>query len=129
MKSAANYSVGQFSSALKNGKILKGSQLYDDLSKNPASAEKLRKAEALNRINSEPTNEEDVRENVLGEIKATTFGQAVSDGQISPEEADALLSNDEIKSTKARIEPLKNKYDKMKADYDNIENDTKKEFE
>lgn len=65
VKAAANYSVGQFSSALKNGKILKGSRLYDDLMKNPASAEKLAKAESLNRINSEPTKEESVKESVM----------------------------------------------------------------
>ena len=39
------------------------------------------------------------------------------------------MSTPEIVAKQKEIEPLKNKYDELKADYENIETDTKKEFE
>lgn len=96
---------------------------------NPESADKIRKAEAMNRINKKTVADEDKREAVMSEIRSTTFGQAVADGFIDPQEADALMSTPEIVAKQKEIEPLKNKYDELKADYENIETDTKKEFE
>lgn len=124
-----SFTVPQFSSAIANGSLIPGSQAYKDLMSNPESASNVRKAQALNAINKKPASDEGKRESVMNEIKATTFGQAVADGFIDPKEADALMTTDEIKAQQAKIEPLKDKYDALKADYDNIETDTKKEFE
>lgn len=74
-----SFSVPQFSSALAKGTVIPGSQTYKDLMSNPESADKIRKAEAMNRINKKTVADEDKREAVMSEIRSTTFGQAVAD--------------------------------------------------
>lgn len=74
-----SFTVPQFSSAIASGSLIPGSQAYKDLMSNPESASNIRKAQALNAINKKPVSEEGKREAVMGEIKATTFGQAVAD--------------------------------------------------
>lgn len=123
-----NYDYKRFATAIAGGKILKGTPLYNDLMADPNASAQLRKAETLNGINGSAPSDDKIRENVMDGIKATTFGSAVEDGSISPEEADALLSNAEIKAKQKEIEPLKKEYDRIKAEYDAVEDDVKKEL-
>lgn len=46
----SNYSADQFSSAIKNGDILEGSQTWKDLQSNPQAKVNLQKAKTLNQI-------------------------------------------------------------------------------
>lgn len=54
-------------------------------------------------------------------VADTTIGQAFNDGYISAEEMNKLTSTPEIIAKSKDVEEKKNSYDKMKAEYDDID--------
>lgn len=122
------FTSSQFSSALSNGQIIPGSRAYKDLQNDPVAKVNMEKAVTLNRINGVGTNEDKVRETVMGDIGTSPFGKAVADGYIDATEANTLMTTPEIKQKQDQIEPLKNEYDRLKASYDDVETNVDEEL-
>lgn len=128
--SMKSFTSSQFGSALSSWELVKWSQLYNELIKDPVIAKNIANAEKLNVINKKPTNTDAITLNQTDKIlsKNTTLKGALEDWIISSEEFKALSSSPEIDSVNKEVVGLKNKYDTLKRTYDNIDTDVENEL-
>lgn len=111
----SNYNPNQFSSALRNGDILEGSQTWKDLQSNPQAKANIQKAKTLNQINGEQQDVNNSAKTIMKDIVETTgIGSAFSDGIITADEMNAMTNSPAIERKTQEIEELKNEYDKQK---------------
>lgn len=123
------YDQSQISTLLAEGKLVPGTQLYKDLSTDPATLAKITNAQKLNVINKVAVNKDNVLANAAETvIDETPLGKAFKDGYISAEEADSFTRTPEIKAKEAEIEKKKTAYDALKAEYDDMENSVREEL-
>lgn len=82
---------------IAEGKLLEGTQLYNDLASDPAIKQRLDYAQKLNTINRVPVDTGKVVANTLTDIvDNTAIGRAFKDGQITADEMNAMTSTPEI---------------------------------
>lgn len=124
----SNASVGELAQYLRSGDLLQGSQTYTDLLNSPQAAQKLREARVYAGNNYSP-NLENISSKTNSEIAQSSPAtkSMFDDGVITPEEYDQALQTPAITEKMKDVETKKNKYDKLKAEWDEIENDVNKD--
>ena len=120
--------MGELAQYLRSGDLLQGSQTYTDLLNNPQASQKLKEARVYAGNNYSP-NLENISNKTNSEIAQSSPAtkSMFDDGVITPEEYDQALQTPAITEKMKDVEAKKNKYDKLKAEWDEIENDVNKD--
>jgi len=128
MQQYANYSTGELVTAMNTGSILPGTSLYNEMMKDPTMKAKLQNANIYR--NTKPTNEIQVYETKSSEILADNPQTAsmFADGLITQEEYAQATNTKEIVAKALDKEEKVNKYNKLSAEYDEIEDKVKADF-
>lgn len=124
----SGYDAGKFASAIKNGQILPGSQVYKDLLADPNLGKNLRIAEkfsAIYGVDLAKAGESKTNEIVNNSPNAKN---AFADGTITQGEWATMVNTPEISAKREETQKRKEAYDKKKAEFDAIEDETRKEF-
>lgn len=128
----------QLSSSLWKGNILPGTQVYEDLMKDPIQKARLERIQQYNIVTGKTPKTEEVFINKSKEIanntkvnigwQTMTLSEAMTDGYISQDEVNAFTNNSEIITKAKEVEALKNEYDSALAIYKNVEKDIKEQW-
>ena len=128
VKQFSTYSVNNLVTALNNGAILPGTKVYNEMLNDPTLRQKLTEAQVFTA--KQPVNTQAVTQSVSNEIFAnnpTTAG-AFADGTLTPDEYSKLTNTPEVIAKAQDVEAKTNKYNTLKAEYDDIEAQVNKDF-
>ncbi len=116
------------STALNSGDLLQGTTTYNDLMSDPAMSTKLQKAKAFVTGNIDEVKIGTTQSSIILSNNPSV-ANALADGTMTQEEYNALTNNEAVQAQGKAVEEKKNKYQNIKAVYDNVETDVDKEFE
>ena len=128
VRTFSTYSVNNLVWALNNGSILPGTKLYNELLSDPTMKQKLTEAQTFTAKN--PVDVAKVTQNASDSILSNnpTLATALSDGVITMDEYNQATNNPEVVAKAKDVETKTNKYNELKAEYDDIENKVKADF-
>jgi hypothetical protein len=128
MQQYANYSTWELVTAMNQGAILPGTSLYNEMMKDPTMKTKLQNANIYR--NTKSTNEVAIYENKSSEILADNPQTAsmFADGLITQEEYAQATNTKEIVAKALYKEEKVNKYNKLSAEYDAIDDEVRSQF-
>ena len=97
--------------------------------KDPALKKKLTDAQVYRQANPAPLAE--VTQNASNDILSNnpTLNSALQDGSISMDEYNSMTNNPAVIAKAQDVEAKTNKYNKLKAEYDAIEDETRAEYQ
>lgn len=124
----ANYSTGDIVTAMNQGSILPGTTVYNEMMKDPAMKQKLTDAQIYKNSNPAPANH--VYINSANDIIANspTTASYLSDGVITFNEYNQATNNPAVVAKMNDVEVKTNKYNTLKAEYDDIETKVRADF-
>jgi uncharacterized protein YoaH (UPF0181 family) len=119
---------------LKKGILLPNTQLYNDLMLDSATAQALNQAKTSNTVNTSIKPDEQVKETETNQSEDIlnsnlTVKSALADNELTAAEFKALTTTPEITAKQTEMEWLRDKYIELKNEWDNIEDDIRKQFE
>lgn len=122
-------SAPNLTASMNNGSLIPWTKVYNELIKDPVMKAKIENARVF--TTDTPINVNDVTNTVSQETFANnpTLANAFADGSISPSEYNKLTNTPEVVAQAKAYEEKVNKYNTLKANYDAIEEETKKEFQ
>ncbi len=128
-----NLNQSQYQQLLAQGKLIPGTQAYNDLMNDPVAKSNIIKAQNLNAINQNQKAEEKIAstENNQSDVILSnnpTVAQALEDGSLSVEEYQSLTNTPDIAEKSKNVSKLKEEYIKLKSDYDAVEDDVNAEL-
>ena len=126
--------ASQYGTLLSSWVLLQNTQLYSDLISDPFTAQAIQQAKTINTLNTSinpnkqiEDTENNQSENILN--SNLTVKSALADNEISMAEYKALTTSPEITAKQAEMEEVRDKYIELKNEFDNIEDEIKKQFE
>lgn len=125
----ASYDVNTLTTALSNGTILPGTSTWNDLMTDPVMWGKILQAKALTNwkwVDYVKTTQQ-ASDNIVANSPILSW--MLADWQITAEEWAQATNTPEVTAKMADVETKKNAYDTLKAKYDAVEDDVKKEYE
>lgn len=128
-----NLNQSQYQQLLAQGKLIPGTQAYNDLMNDPVAKSNIIKAQNLNAINQNQKAEEKIAstENNQSDVILSnnpTVAQALEDGSLSVEEYQSLTNTPDITEKSKNVSKLKEEYIRLKSDYDAVEDEVLEEF-
>lgn len=128
-----NLNQSQYQQLLAQGKLIPGTQAYNDLMNDPVAKSNIIKAQNLNAINQNQKAEEKISSTENNQSKVIlsnnpTVSQALEDGSLSVEEYQSLTNTPDIAEKSKNVSKLKEEYIRLKSDYDAVEDEVLEEF-